>query len=177
MALEETKVTTPTEDTEKTEKAVAPKQDDVIDININVAERQKFRVNGQPNSIIELNLSDMGIFERLSTSYDRLQNLVTDMAEIDTDADDFSEKFHQADKAMRDEVDYIFDYPVSDICCRYGTMYDLKNGMFRFEQIIDALTKLYHNNLHSEFAKMRARVGKHTAPYTVPTKTKSKKKG
>ena len=39
-------------------------------------------------------------------------------------------------------------------------------GMFRFEHIIDAITKLYETNLNSEFSKMRRRISTKTSKYT-----------
>ena len=68
---------------------------------------------------------------------------------------------------MREYVDYIFDYPVSAVCAKYGTMYDPKDGKFRYESIIDGLTKLYADNINAEYNKISQRLAKHTEKYTA----------
>ena len=70
------------------------------------------------------------------------------------------------DDKMREEIDFIFDAPVSKVCADGGSMYDPFEGMFRFEHIIDALSKLYETNLNSEFSKMKRRVSAKTSKYT-----------
>lgn len=151
------------------------RQDNIIDLNLDGVQRQRFRINGDPNAIIELNLSDLGIMNRLETGVKQLEEQMTAIAQLDADDEELSQKLKQADAAMRDYVDYIFDYPVSAVCAKYGTMYDPKDGKFRYEHIIDGLTKLYSDNLNEEYKKFQARIKKHTAKYTVPSTTKSKK--
>ena len=70
------------------------------------------------------------------------------------------------DEKMREDIDFIFDSNVSEMCAPKGTMYDPYNGQFRFEHIIEVLTTLYANNLTAEYKKMQDRVKKHTAKYT-----------
>jgi hypothetical protein len=94
------------------------------------------------------------------------------VAEVSSEDENFSSTLAEIDSKMRDTIDYIFDYPVSAVCAKNGTMYDPKDGMFRYEHIIDALTKLYQNNLNEEYKRFQARIKKHTNKYTS-----SKKKG
>ena len=70
------------------------------------------------------------------------------------------------DMEMRQLVDEIFDSNVSEVCAPSGSMFDPFNGTFRYEHIIDVLSKLYKNNLNSEFKKMSARIRKKTSKYT-----------
>lgn len=150
-------------------------KDNIIDVNLEGVKRQRFRINGDPNAIIELNLSDLGIVERLEEGVKQLEEQMTRISELDSDDEELSKKLKQADAAMRECVDYIFDYPVSAVCAKYGTMYDPKDGKFRYEHIIDGLTKLYNENLNEEYKKFQNRIKKHTAKYTVPSAGKSKK--
>ena len=153
-------------------------QDGIIDINIEGVKRQRFRINGDPKAIIELNLSDIGIAQRLEEGLEKLQAEMEKISNLPDDDESMSEKMKQADKQMREYIDYIFDYPVSAVCAKYGTMYDPYNGMFRYEHIIDALTKLYTDNLNDEYKKMKTRIQKHTDKYTkaVPKPTKRSRK-
>ena len=150
-------------------------RDNIVDINLDGIQRTRFRINGDSNSIIELNLSDLQIHDRLVKGTDQLQAAISEIAELPADDEHLSEKLKQIDGKMREYIDYIFNYPVSDVCARYGTMYDLTNGKFRYEIIIEGLTKLYSNNIHDEFKKLNARIKKHTDKYTAPAKGRKKK--
>ena len=138
----------------------------VVDISLDVAKRTRFRINGDNNSIIELNLSDLGILDRLKEGMYKLQEETAKLAELPDDLDNLSEAMKKIDEKMREYVDYIFDYPVSDVCAKYGTMYDPKNGKFRYETIIEGLVKLYTDNINDEYHNIEARLKKHTDKYT-----------
>ena len=150
-------------------------QDDVIDINMQGIKRKRFRLNGDNSCIIELNLSDLGIVDRLERGMERLAAEMATIASIDEDDENYQDTLQQADQKMREYVDYIFDSPVSEVCARHGTMYDPQDGKFRYESIIDTLTSLYHNNINAEYKKIQARISKYTNKYTTPV-TKGKRK-
>ena len=140
---------------------------DIIDINIGGAKKQRFRINGNNDAIIELDLSDLGIVDRLKSGMEKLSEEMANIAALPNDDDNLSEMLKQADQKMREYVDYIFDYPVSAVCAKYGTMYDPKDGKFRYESIIDGLTKLYADNINAEYNKISQRLAKHTEKYTA----------
>ena len=136
---------------------------DVIDIDLSVIKKKKFRINGDNNKILELNVSDMGIVARLGEAYPKLEALqkkVGDFADTASEAD-IAKKLEEIDSEMRELIDFIFDSNVSEICASDGSMYDPINGMFRYEHIMDTLTTLYESNLNAEFKKMKARVNKY----------------
>lgn len=156
--------------------ALTDNANDIVDINIDGIKRQRFRINGNNDSVIELNLSDLNTVDRMKEGLEKLDAEMTEIANLPDD-DNLKDKLKEADERMREYVDYIFDYPVSDACIKNGSMYDPKNGMFAYEHIIDALTKLYTNNLNEEYKKMKSRIQKHIDKYTgKPTKS-TKKKG
>ena len=135
----------------------------IIDINLEGIQKQRFRINGNSDAIIELDLSDLSIVDRLKAGLEQLQKEVVAISEAkDIDEDMLKE----IDAKMRESIDYIFDYPVSAVCANKGTMYDIKDGKFRYEIIIDGLTKLYQNNINEEYKKFQSRIKKHTDKYT-----------
>ena len=150
-------------------------KENIVDINLEGVTRQRFRINGDPNCIIELNLSDMSIDERLKDGLEKLEAEMSNISQLGDD-EDLSDRLKEADAKMREYVDYIFDYPVSEVCAKNGTMYDPINGMFRYEVIIDGLTKLYTDKLNEEYKKLRTRVQKYTDKYTTKKPTKSTKR-
>lgn len=156
-------------------------EDDIQNIDLSATQKKRFRINGDPNKILELNTSDLGIASRLTTAYDRLVEHMDKVGKIlegmpDEEYSDediiggnhkeILKQLDAIDAEMKKEIDYIFDAPVSAICADGGSMYDPFNGMFRYEHIIDALTKLYETNINSEFSAMRRRVNAKTSKYT-----------
>ena len=144
----------------------------IIDLNIDGIQKQRFRINGDPNSIIELNTSDMGIGDRLQTGLQKLQEKMSEIAELSDDDEELSDKMKKANEVMCEWVDYIFDSPISQVLSKGGTMYDPKDGMFRYEHIIDGLTKLYSDNINKEYKAIQARIKKHTSKYAGKKKGK-----
>lgn len=143
---------------------------EIIDINLDGIQKQRFRINGNPDAIIELDVSDLSIIDRLKTGLNELQDELSKILESkDIDEDILKE----IDSRMRASIDYIFDYPVSAVCAKNGTMYDMKDGKFRYEIILDGLTKLYANNINEEYKKFQSRIKKHTDKYTKKEKNNS----
>lgn len=149
--------------------------DDIVDIDLSATKRKRFRINGDNNKILELNVSDMNIMSRLTAAYERLNKNMEEVSSLLGDVPEevdeeqslkIKEVLDDIDASMKKELDYIFDAPVSEVCGDGGSMYDPFEGQFRYEHIIDALSKLYENNLNAEFAKMKKRVSAKTSKYT-----------
>lgn len=160
-------------------------QNGIVDVDLSVIEKKKFRINGDNNKILELNTSDMGIIVRLEDAYPKLMELQEEVAKLadinddmdtDEDADNrkllsaAASKLKEIDGAMRETIDFIFQSNVSEICGSEGSMYDPIDGTFRYEHIISTLIKLYRNNIDAEFKKMKDRINKHTSKYTKSRK-------
>lgn len=151
----------------------------IIDINLDIIRKKRYRIDGDDSRILELNTSDLNILARLKETYPKLVDLANnafkDLPEVDTSENyDFAtdeatanviNTLKDADIKMRELVDYIFDAPVSSLCAPSGSMYDPINGGFRFEHIIDTLAALYETNISSEMSAIAKRVRKHTDKY------------
>lgn len=151
------------------------------DISLDVIRKKKFRIDGDDSRILELNTSDLNILARLKEAYPKLvslaDNAFKNMPEIDNTAEDYNfmtdestaeivQALKDADKGMRDLMDYIFDSNVSEVCAPSGSMYDPINGQFRFEHIIGILAALYETDIEKEMTNISNRVKKHTSKYT-----------
>lgn len=153
-----------------------------VDIDLSPIRKKRFRINGDNDRILELNVSDLNIFVRLNEAYPKLDTLaheaVEKLPDFDNETDDketldkISKVLKEIDDEMRRLIDFIFDAPVSKVCAPDGSMYDPFNGKLRFEHIMDTISALYENNLNAEVKKMTQRVNKHTAKYT---KSRAKK--
>ena len=153
------------------------KEPDVIDVDLGFVEKKKFRINGDFNRMLELNVSDLNVFSRLKTDYPKLDKLLKDAQEkITSIPDDMEDKgdllgkiadtLDDIDAQMRTLIDHIFDTNASEICAPSGNMFDPVGGEWRYVRVLDKLTALYTNGLHAEFDKIKANVEKKTSKYT-----------
>jgi hypothetical protein len=178
----EREMNAPVEETKATE-------EDIQDIDLSVIKKRKFRINQDNSKILELNVSDMRIATRLKEAYPRLNKLMDEVADKfnsipDDDGDEINEDIlnqvadavDEIDNKMRDEINYIFDAPVSEVCGTDGSMWDPIDGSFRYEHIIDKLAKLYENNLDKEFMDMKRRVETKAGKYANLQDHKRKQK-
>lgn len=142
----------------------------IIDIDLSVTRKKRFRIDGDDNRVIELNTSDMTILNRLDEADRQLRELADkanfELADVEDENRDIVKELLATDKQMREIIDYLFDAPVSDVCAPDGSMYDPFNGKYRFEHIMEALFVQYENNIAEEIKKMRKNVQKHTSKYT-----------
>ena len=150
-----------------------PLDNKIIDLNIEGSKRTQFRINGNDKKMLELDLSDLGIADRLEKGYVQLKDVIQEIT--DYDGDSAGAFLKEEDEKMRKIMDYIFDSDVSELCCPYGTMFDLVNGKYKFEIILDTLTKLYETNLNDEYKLMKKRIEDKTSKY-LPQDHKPKSK-
>lgn len=164
---------------ETEEKPVEKQDNEIVDVDLGFVEKKKFRINGDYNRMLELNVSDLNTFSRLEKGYEQLKALGKKAQETIADIPDEGEAdslskisfaLTEIDGEMRKIIDYIFDTNASEVCVPSGNMFDPVNGQFRFERIIDTLASLYSNGLRSEFTKMKNNVEKKTSKYTKKKK-------
>jgi hypothetical protein len=150
---------------------------DIIDLDLSITQKKKFRFDKDDTRIVEINTSDMNLLQRVNVAYPKLQELqekaskMTEGIEIDESTaiaglGTMAERLSAVDAEMRDLLDYMFDAPVSAAAAPSGSMYDPFNGSFRHEHIIALVMKQYEDNLQSEFKKMEKQLKKHTDKYT-----------
>ena len=154
---------------------------DIIDLDLSVTKKKKFRFDKDDNRIVEINTSDMNLMQRVSEAYPKLQELqtkaskLTEGLNVENEESEFAaiqdittmaERLSAVDAEMRELLDYMFDAPVSAAAAPSGSMYDPFSGSFRYEHIITAVMKQYEDNLQSEFSKMEKQLKKHTDKYT-----------
>ena len=153
------------------------KDQGIVDVDLGFVEKKRFRIAGDYNRMLELNVSDLNIFSRLKSGYPKLNNLLEEarnkMLSIPDDLDDndetisrIADNLTEIDAKMREIIDYIFDTNASEVCAPSGNMFDPVDGEWRYVRIIDKLSALYTNGLHTEFNKIKANVEKKASKYT-----------
>lgn len=163
----------------------------VLKLDLSETARRNVWINGDCTKVVKLNLTDFNVIVRAKDAESKLEELQAEanrMAsaevpdEIKTKEDEKKideaiEQFRIIDKKMREIVDSIFDYPVCDVCCDGGSMYDPINGQYRYDYIIDKLMVLYGDEWAKEKALRVKNMQKHTAKYTGSSKaTKGRRK-
>ena len=150
---------------------------EIIDLDLSVTEKKKFRFDHDDTRIIELNTSDMGIIGRISEAYPKLtalqdkaskmmEGLHDDDAYLEDDLKLIGARLSEVDNEMRQIIDEIFSADVSAKAAPDGSMYDPFDGTYRFEHIITLLMSQYEKNLQDEYAKIERQVKSHTEKYT-----------
>ena len=150
---------------------------EIIDLDLSVTKKKKFRFDHDDTRIIELNTSDMGIIGRISDAYPKLtalqdkaskmmEGLHDDDAYLEDDLKLIGARLSEVDNEMRQIIDEIFSADVSAKAAPDGSMYDPFDGTYRFEHIITLLMSQYEKNLQDEYAKIEHQVKSHTDKYT-----------
>lgn len=140
--------------------ALVEDEKNIIDIDLQPIQKKKIRLNGDNNQIIELNLSDMQLGDRMTVELETLRKLATSFSKQEEVT---AEDVQRVDKEMRDSLDRMFDSHIADICVPSGTLLDPIDGKLRYEYIIDKLLNLYTDNIRTEAQKIKQRVKKYTA--------------
>lgn len=150
---------------------------EIIDLDLSVTKKKKFRFDHDDTRIIELNTSDMGIIGRIAEAYPKLtalqdkaskmmEGLHDDDAYLEDDLKLIGTRLSEVDNEMRQIIDEIFNTDVSAKAAPDGSMYDPFDGTYRFEHIITLLMSQYEKNLQDEYAKIERQVKSHTEKYT-----------
>lgn len=154
---------------------------EIIDLDLSVTRKKKFRFDKDDTRVVEVNTSDMNLMQRVNDAYPKLQALqikaskLTEGIDVEDDTSErnaldslavMAERLSAVDVEMRELLDYMFDAPVSSAAAPTGSMYDPFNGSFRYEHIITVMMTQYEKNLQSEFAQMEKQLKKHTDKYT-----------
>lgn len=148
-------------------------QNNIVDIQLATSSKKKFRIDGDDNRIIELDVTDLSILNRLRECYPKLNSLAIKGFDMNDEAgedaltafDNVMLALNNVDKEMRELLNYLFDSDIADLCSP-EPLYNMCNGEFRFEHVLNVLFTLYTDNIQAEFNKMTARMSAHTQKYT-----------
>ena len=138
-------------------------------IDLSVLNKKVYQVG---DKTLELDTSDLKIIPRFEKMYPVLMEEGSKLADLEKfvkdeeiNLDGIMQVFEEADTAMREAIDYIFDSNVCEVCIDHGSLFDFINGEARFEHLINALMPLYEKNLQEETKKIQKRVKTHTDKY------------
>ena len=129
---------------------------------------KEYLINGDESRVIRVDTADYGILTRTSKANDAIQARMksTDI-EIGTDGraltdDDTAIAEVEALEAfIREQVDFIFDAPVSDIAFGNKNALSTRKGVTLYERFINALMPIIEKDLEAENKASQARVDRY----------------
>ena len=111
-------------------------------------------------------LTSISLQKLLKEAQEKISAIPDDMENKGDIIGTMADRLTEIDAEMRNIIDYIFDTNASEVCAPSGNMFDPVGGEWRYVRILDNLSSLYTNGLHSEFDKIKANVEKKTSKYT-----------
>ncbi|MBO5198060.1 MAG: hypothetical protein J6B85_06010 [Lachnospiraceae bacterium] len=137
--------------------------------NINIDDGYKeFTINNDPNRVIRFNPADIAIIERFDTAGRVMKEAAEAVSDIplqpdgSTSIQDAAYAVAKVNQTIREQIDYIFNYPVSDAV--FGNQSPLASvgGIPLFEQFLTAAIAYVKTEIRSEQRASAARIEKYT---------------
>lgn len=135
--------------------------------SINFEEGYKeFSINGDPERVIKFNPTDFAIIERAQTARKEIAEASKSIKdEEDEDIEKTAELIKKVDSIIKEKVDYIFGYKISDIVFGLQSPLATKNGVTLVERFISGVMPIVQKEIEEEQKKSQAKVSKYTERY------------
>ena len=137
------------------------------ELNLNLNDgKEKIYINKEKygeDRVIWINLSDINILSRVDDAYKNINKYMKKLEETQIkDTDQTIKALKNADKYIRDQVNYIFDYDVSDAV--FGKTFATADvgGRPYIQAFLDAIAPIIENKLK----KYASNISKYTDKYT-----------
>lgn len=131
---------------------------------------KEFSINNDPGRVIRFNPADFGIIERIKTAYDEI-NKAADLdknIELKPDGtalDEFSKAadvVRDVDNTIREQIDYIFNSPVSDAVFGRQSTLGMVKGMPLYERFLNAVIPVIEKEVGIQQEASQKRIQKYT---------------
>lgn len=127
---------------------------------------KEFSINGDPNRIIKFNPVDFAIIERAQKASKEIAEASKSIKDDENgDVKKTAELIEKVGNIIREKVDYIFGYPVSDIAFGLQSPLATKNGVTLVERFISGAMPVIQREIEEEEKKSQAKVSKYTKRY------------
>lgn len=151
-------------------------------VSIGLGNKKRFSVNGDLNTVIEFDPSDLGVANRLSKSLSLLSQTSEKWEELNKTVDaaneadnidsamesmkEFSKQFDELEGKIRETIDFVFDSEIADKLLGNSSAFSPVNGKFKYEHIIESVLKCYEQQVQDEAPKFNKRkITKYTNKY------------
>lgn len=114
---------------------------------------------GEELGVVYINPNDFNILNRLD-------EVKAKISAISIGADEITgEKIKNVDIAIREQINYLFDYNVADVVFKKQHSLSTYNGITFIERLLNALTPVIRDIMQKETEKSEKRMSKYTGPY------------
>ena len=140
----------------------------MANLNLNFNEGVKtFSINNDPERVISVNLTDFGILNRFEEASKKIKAYIDDFdpSEIGNEVHSMSDPevylFYACDKFVREQIDYIFNSPVSDIAFGKTNCMSLVQGEPLYYKFFEVIIPEIRNALKDEKRKQNEKMQKY----------------
>lgn len=141
-------------------------------ININLDEGlEEIMINGDENRIIKFNTGDYNLITRANEAEKNIVKKLEPLGDVKVNSDGTAEiesltnQLSEIDKAVKEEIDYIFNSKVSEVIFGNTSTLASNKGKFLVEIFFEAVMPVVINRIESEAKASDKRMSKHTDKY------------
>ncbi len=127
---------------------------------------KEFMINDDPNKVIRFDPTDFAIIERFNTAMNNIEKYKDEFDNNEDTADGLesaAETVSKINTYIREQIDYIFDSPVSDIAFGNKSPLAMVKGVPLFERFLNAVIPEMEKEIKSEMKASEKRVSKYTS--------------
>lgn len=132
---------------------------------------KSFTINNDPTKVIKFNPTDFGIIERINSAYKTIEKVYNNAEEIDLNNDGSNvEQLESAANAVskvsstiKEQIDFIFDSPVSDIVFGNQSPISMVKGVPFYERFLNAIIPEIKRATRAEQLASQKRINKYTS--------------
>ncbi len=132
--------------------------------SINLEEGYKeFNINGDQNRVIKFNPTDFAIIERAQKARKEITEASKTLKDDENgDIEKTAELIEKAGNIIREKIDYIFNYPVSDIVFELQSPLAINGGATLAERFIEGAMPIIQKEIEEEQKKSKSKIEKYT---------------
>ena len=129
--------------------------------------REAITINGDPERVIYIQTSDFNIQLRAVQAQKNIRILLSELDGINPTTDEeYAHALENADKKIREQINYIFNYdvstPVFGLC---SPLMSLANGKIYVEAFLDAIIPEIKKSAEKAAKASEKRIAKHAGKY------------
>lgn len=125
---------------------------------------------GEHIGTVKINPGDINIIEREERAEAEIKRIISEVqdtaADYEADDEDIEERLIQLDSKIKEQIDFIFDYSVSETVFKNQHCMAVSGGKFYIERLLEAFEPVIANIVEKETAESEKRMAKYLKKYT-----------
>lgn len=139
-----------------------------IKINSSIKKYQIVDENGDELGVVQVNTTDVNFCDRVKNAEKVVNSAIASVQNIgDMNPEERITTLVKADKQIKEQLDYMFDYKVSDIVFGNRNCLSLSGGEMPIVQFMDGILPYIKQSIIEERRRSEEKIGKYTRGYGV----------